>query len=326
MQKIRWGIISTGGIANAFATALNHLDDAEIVAVGSRDQASADTFGDKHNIPRRYASYEELAHDPDLDVVYIGTPHNFHAANMQLCLNGGKHVLCEKAFTLNAAQAEACVTLARQKGLFVMEAMWMRFLPSIVQVRQWLAEGIIGELREVRANFNVRLPYNPEGRIYNLALGGGALLDVGIYPVSFASMVLGQPETVIGQAFIGETGVDEQESMFFTYSSGAWAQLSCGVHLDVPTVATIVGSKGYIYLHERFFCTQRVTLCLAGKEAQTYDIGYTHNGLGYEAQEVHACLRAGRLESSVMPLDESIAILRTTDALRSQWGVQYPDE
>ena len=208
----------------------------------------------------------------------------------------------------------------------MMEAMWTRYLPAVKQVRAWLAEDAIGDLREVRANFNVSLPYDLQGRIYNPELGGGALLDVGIYVISLASMVLGQPETIHSHAHLAVTGVDEHSSMFFTYANGATAQLSCGVRLNMRNDAFIVGSEGYIQLHDHFHKAQTISIRRGDGPVETHELRLSGNGLGHEAEEVHACLRAGRMESPVMPLDETIAILRTTDALRAAWGVRYPNE
>ena len=326
MDKIRWGIISTGGIATAFAKAINHLDDAEIVAVGSRSQASADEFGDEHDIPNRYDSYEALVNDPDVDVVYIGTPHTFHYDNMKLALNAGKHVLCEKAFTINAEEAQECIALAREKNLFLMEAMWMYFIPAIVKLRELLADGIIGDVLMVQAHFNVSLNLDPKARIMNPELGGGALLDVGIYPISFARMVLGLPDTVHSHVQLGETGVDVQAGLLFAYDGGKSALLSMGVHSDMPTNAIIKGTKGYIEVKPNFWHPTELSIHVAGDAARTLEIGYESTGLNYEAQEVHNCIRAGKTESDIMPLDLSLKTMQLMDTLRDDWGVRYPND
>lgn len=326
MDKIRWGIMSTGNIANAFATGANFLGDAEIIAVGSRSQASADAFGAKHNIPRRYDSYEALANDPDVDVIYIGTPHPFHAENTLLCLNSGKHVLCEKPFTLNASESEICIQLAHEKGLFLMEAIWMRYIPAIVRLRELINNGVIGAIKLIKADFAFHLPFDAKHRAYNPALGGGSLLDVGIYPISFTTMLLGHPKAVHAYADIGQTGIDEQATMLFQYDNGATALLSSGIHGELPNDAVVKGTKGYIQVHSPMWVPERLTLHLYGQEPQIIDLPYESNGYNYEAAEVAACLRAGKTESDMMPHSETLATMRLMDGIRASWGMSYPQE
>ncbi|MCA9886617.1 MAG: Gfo/Idh/MocA family oxidoreductase, partial [Anaerolineae bacterium] len=200
MDKIRWGILATGWIADQLAEAIISQPDADCLAVGSRSQESADKFGDKWGIPRRYPTYEALAADPDVDVIYIATPHNLHYENMKLCLNAGKHVLCEKPLTVNAAQAQECLDLAKEKGLFLMEAMWMKFIPAVRQMQKWVANGRIGTVRLVQANFAFNIPFNPHGRLFDPELAGGALLDMGIYTSTLAHLVLGKPARILSAA------------------------------------------------------------------------------------------------------------------------------
>jgi predicted dehydrogenase len=326
MEKIRWGILSTGRIAEALASAIAHLDDCEVVAVGSRSQESADKFGDKFNIKNRHASYEALCNDPEVDVIYVATPHSHHYDNMLLALNANKHVLCEKAFTINAAQAEQCIDLAREKNLFLMEAMWTRFIPATIQARQWIGEGMIGEIKQVFADLSVKFPYNPEGRIFNPELGGGALLDVGIYPISFAHMLLGTPDDVWSVAFLGETGIDEHDSIMFAYENGSTAQLSTSALVRGTHEATIVGDKGYIRFHAPLHHTKKLTLKLADLPEREIDVPYEGNGYQYEVIEVNQCIRAGKTESSVMTLDDTLAIMKLMDSMREEWGLEYPME
>lgn len=326
MKPIRWGILATGNVANSMAQALSQTPDAQTVAVASRNQETADCFGDRWGISRRYASYERLVDDPDIDVVYVATPHSQHHANVLSCLDAGKHVLCEKAFTLNARQATECIELARQRGLFLMEAMWMRFFPAISQVREWLGQGRIGQVRLVQADFCLHIPFDPAHRLYDLALGGGALLDMGIYPLSLAAMVLGLPQQVRGHAVIGSAGVDELDTIHLAYEGGAAAALTCSMRVFKPREAFIVGTQGYIKVHDIFFRPHRLTLHVAGQEAQTSDYPYAGNGYAHEVQEVHTCLRAGRTESAIMPLDETLGLMRLMDGLRADWGVAYPEE
>lgn len=326
MKLIRWGIIATGEVAKNMVQALNSCNDAEVVAVASRTQARADTFGQQWKIPTCYGSYEALVENPNVDVVYIATPHNLHYENMLMSLRAGKHVLCEKAFTLNAKQAEECISLARQKQLFLMEAMWMRFFPAMSQVRDWLQQGLLGRVRLVQADFCFNLPYDPNHRLYNLELAGGALLDLGIYPLSFATMVLGFPQRVISHAHIGQTGIDELDTILLGYDKAASASLSCSMRVYKPREAFIVGTEGYIKVHNIFFRPDGLTLHLNGQEPQVTEYTLDGNGYIYEVEEVHNCLRTGKTESSLMPLDDTLSLMELMDDLRSDWGLVYPDE
>ncbi|MGJ3237743.1 MAG: Gfo/Idh/MocA family protein [Anaerolineae bacterium] len=328
MKTIKWGILATGNIANNFAEALNAVADAELLAVGSRTAERARGFAQKWGIPRHYASYDALVNDPDIDVIYIASPHNAHYDNMLLSLNAGKHVLCEKSLTINALQAQTCIDLAREKNLFLMEAVWMRFFPATQQVRDWVQDSIIGEIQLLQADFCIRVPFDPQHRLYDLERAGGALLDLGIYPISFASMVLGTDaiERVQSTAHLGTTGVDEWDSITFHYSDQSMASLHCGLRAYKPREAFIIGTEGYIKVHNIFFRPDTLTLHLNGKEPQTHHLPFEGNGYAHEIHEVHRCLRDGLQESPLMPLDETLAIMRVMDNLRQQWGVQYPEE
>jgi len=323
---IGWGIMATGTIARKFCEGLKVLGDAELVAVASRSMEKARAFGAEHGIKRAYGSYEALAQDPDVDIVYIATPHPMHFENAMLCLEAGKAVLCEKPFTMNAREAEALIAFAREKGLFLMEAMWTRYLPAIVKVREWLSKGLIGEVRFLKADFGYRCVWDPGGRLLNPALGGGALLDVGIYPVSFASMIFGnQPRIIQSLAHIGETGVDEQFAALFEYEGGAIASLSGALRTDFVNDALILGTHGRIHVPD-FFYAKTATFRSASGAEEVFGPEFEGNGYQYEAAEAMRCLREGKLESSIMPLEETLAIMRTMDAIRSQWGLKYPSE
>ncbi len=322
----RWGIISTGSIANKFAQGVAQLPDATVHAVGSRTQPAADEFGDRYGIGRRYASYEALAADPDLDAIYIATPHPFHAANCITCLEAGTAVLCEKPFTINAAELEPVVALAREKQLFLMEGMWSRFMPATVRLRELLAAGVIGDVNLVDVDFGFRAPFSPEGRLFAPALGGGALLDIGIYSLSFASMVLGRPQRLVSMAQLGATGVDENAAMILGYESGALAVICTAIRTGTPQRAVVNGTLGRITLHEPWWFPQRITLEVYGKETTVMEVPMNGNGFNHEAAEVARCVRAGQLESDSMPLDESLELMRTMDEIRAQWGLRYPME
>lgn len=324
-SNTRWGIIGTGAIAGKFAEALRSAEGAELVAVGSRSQQKADAFAERFQIPRRHGGYEALAADEDIDAVYIATPHPMHCANSLLCLQAGKAVLCEKPFAVNARQAAEVIGLARKKKLFLMEAMWARFLPTLVKTREILSAGTLGELRMVTAAFAFRAGWNPEGRLLNPVLAGGGLLDVGVYCVSLASMVLGKPSRIAGLADIGKTGVDEQSGVVLGYDGGQLAVLISGVRTSIPHEAMIIGTEGMIRLHHPWWCGTRMTLSAGGKD-EVLDLPFKGNGYTHEAEEVGRCLAAGRLESETMPLDETLSIMKTLDGIRSQWRLRYPVE
>ncbi|MDQ4075688.1 MAG: Gfo/Idh/MocA family oxidoreductase [Chloroflexota bacterium] len=324
-ETIRWGILSTGNIAGTFAADLALLPDAELIAVGSRSQESADVFGERYNVPHRHASYEALAEDPDVDVIYVGTPHVFHAENTALCLRAGKAVLCEKPLTVNANEARMLINLAREKQVFLMEAMWTRFLPLFVRLRELLEEGVLGEVRMVLADFGFRTEFDPESRLFAPELGGGALLDIGVYPISFASMVLGAPARINGIAHLGETEVDEQSGIVLGYDDGQIATLSTSFQVNLPVAAHVLGTEGRVTIHSPWFHSTRMTLQV-GVEEEEIEEPFEGGGYQYEAAEVARCLRTGRLESPIMPLAESLSIMKTMDTLRAQWGVEYPTE
>ena len=326
VKAVRWGILGTGAIARQFVEGLGALPEAEVLAVGSRSEASAERFAEERGIPRRYASYEDLAADPDLDVVYVATPHPFHAENAELCLAAGKAVLCEKPFTVNAAEAERVVALARERGLFLMEGMWTRFFPLMERVRALISTGGIGEPRMLKADFGFRAPLDPASRLFAPDLGGGALLDVGVYCVSLASMVLGQPIRTAGISHIGETGVDEQAAMILEHEAGRLSTLSIGIRTATPQEATIAGTEGYLKIRAPWWRPTTMTISRPGEEDETVEAPITGNGFNYEAAEVVWCLDEGRTESDVMPLDETLSVMRAMDDFRGAWGLRYPSE
>jgi len=329
-RKIRWGILSTGAIARQFAQGLTSVPDAELVAVGSRTQAAADRFGDAFRVPRRHASYRAVAEDPDVDVVYIGTPHNLHCENTLMCLEAGKPVLCEKPFAINAAQAERMVALARSKRLFLMEALWTRYLPAMIELRRLLAAGTIGPIRMIEADFGFRPEYDPLGRLYNPDLGGGALLDIGIYPISLTAMLLGLPARMTAIAEIGRTGVDERSAVVLAYPGGELAVLTFSLTTDMPSEILVLGIEGWIRVHGPIYRPEKLTVSLkaaaGARTERVLPLPVTGNGYNYEAAEVMRRLREGALESPGMMLDESLAIMRLMDAIRAQWGLRYPGE
>jgi predicted dehydrogenase len=326
-RKIRWGILGTGAIARKFAEALQTLSEADLAAVGSRAAETAEKFADAFGIPHRHPSYDQLANDDDVDVIYVATPHPFHMENTILCLNAGKAVLCEKPLEINADRARQMINLAREKKLFLMEAMWTRFLPVIAQVREWLQQELIGPVRMLQADFGFTGDWQPQHRLLNPQLAGGALLDIGVYTVSLASMVFGRPpEKITSLAHIGQTGVDEQSAMILRYDEGPLAVLSCAVKTQTPQQTLIAGTKGMIRIHSPFWSATTATISIKGKKDQTVKLPHECNGFEYEIREVMQCLLAGKFESDVMPLDESVQIMQTMDEIRTQLQLKYPME
>jgi len=326
-KRTRWGILGPGNIARKFAEGLSVLPDAELLGVGSRSRSRADSFADGFGVPRRYDSYEALAADPDIEVIYVATPHPMHKDHSILCLKAGKAVLCEKPFAVNRKEAEAVLRVAVEEKRFIMEAMWTRFLPIVERVREWLRAGVIGEPRMVQADFGFRAGLNPQGRLFNPELAGGGLLDVGVYCVSLASMVFGEaPHEVKALADIGETNVDEQAAAVLGYSGGRLAVFCCGIRTSTPQDALIMGTNGMIRLHPPFWRGTSATLSVAGKEPETVELPYSGTGYNCEAAAVGECLRAGRFECDIMPHKETLQVMETMDRIRAEWGLVYPME
>ncbi|WP_037906451.1 Gfo/Idh/MocA family protein [Actinacidiphila yeochonensis] len=330
-RKIRWGILATGGIAATFTEALLTLpDDAEVVAVGSRDAGSAKAFADRFGIPRAYGSWAELAADDEVDVVYVATPHSAHREAAGLCLEAGRAVLCEKALTLNSREARELVTLAEERGLFLMEAMWTYCNPLVRHLLHLVAEGAIGEVRHVSAHFGFHGEFPPEHRMRNPALGGGALLDLGVYPVSFAQLLLGEPDAVEAWATLTPERVDAATGIVLGWNNGAMATLSCGFTADTGAPATISGTKGRIEIPDGFFYATRMVLHRRDEAPQTIEFADVHpadpdgTSMRHEAREVMRALRAGETQSPLVPLAGSLAVMRTLDAVRERIGVRYP--
>jgi predicted dehydrogenase len=305
---LRWGIIGTGGIAHTFARDLEHID-AVISAVGSRSQESADAFGDEFDIPRRYGSYQSVVEDPAVDVIYVATPHPMHCENALLALENGKPVLVEKPFTMTAAQAREISEVARSKSLFVMEAMWTRFLPHVIAVRELLARGVLGDIVSVQADHGQWFAKDPEFRLFAPELGGGALLDLGVYPVSFASMVLGTPRSVTASLTPAFTGVDATTSMLFGYDSGAQAILTCTSLARSETRASIVGTEGRIEIMGDFYAPSSFVLKPRNGDSELFEFTTQGRGLHYQALEVARCIQSGELddgEGVAIPLNETV--------------------
>jgi predicted dehydrogenase len=317
-SPLRWGILGTGGIAMVFVSDLQLTGSSVVGAVGSRSQGSADRFADAFGIERRHSSYESLVADSAVDVVYVATPHPMHRDNAILALDAGKPVLVEKPFAMNASEATEIVTAARQRGLFAMEAMWTRFLPHVAVIRDWLEQGALGEIVTVTADHGQWFAEDPGFRLFAPQLGGGALLDLGVYPVSFASMILGTPDRIVSISEPAFTGVDAQTSMLFGYEGGAQAVLTCTLRAKSPTRASIVGIDAMIEIDGDFYAPTAVTL--VPRQGEPTRVVSTHEGRGlrHQADEVARRLAAGALESPLMPLDETISIMDTMDRVLAQ--------
>ncbi|GAA2312499.1 Gfo/Idh/MocA family oxidoreductase [Streptomyces kunmingensis] len=328
-ERVRWGILATGGIAASFTADLLDLPDAEVVAVASRTEASAKTFAERFGIERAYGDWASLAEDDSIDVVYVATPHSAHREAAGLCLEAGRAVLVEKAFTLNSREAEELVTLARSRGLFLMEAMWMYCNPLIRRLKALVDEGAIGEIRTVQADFGLAGPFPPAHRLRDPAQGGGATLDLGVYPVSFAHLLLGEPSEVTARAALSPEGVDLQTGMLLSYASGAQALLHCAINSGTGVTASVTGSAGRIDVPGGFFYPERFVVHRDGRDPEEF-VAAPEDGprdsLRHEAVEVMRRLRAGDTESPLVPLDSSLGVMRTLDAVRSAVGVRYPGE
>ncbi|WP_062292880.1 Gfo/Idh/MocA family protein [Demequina phytophila] len=319
---VRWGILGAGGIARKLADAVTHYTASTVIAVGSRDQARAQAFADEAGIPTAYGSYEELLADPDIDVVYVATPHSHHHEHALMAIEAGKNVLCEKAFTQNANQAREVVAAARAKGVFLMEAMWTRHLPHVYALRDAIARGEIGDVVSVQADHGQLLTHVE--RMWNPALAGGALLDLGVYPVAFAHDLLGVPDKITATGRLRETGVDGQVAMIFDYAT-AQASLTTTMEARTPCMALIGGTEGRIEVQDTFYAPTSFTVKRLDGTSWTYD-GDVPNGFQFEAAEVARRIHAGDTESPLLTLDQSIEVMEIMDEVRMQVGLRYPNE
>lgn len=320
---IRWGILGTGFIAGLQTQDLNENGFA-VQAVGSRSLESSKAFAELHGVMTAHGSYEDLVADPLVDVVYIATPHPFHHANALLALNAGKHVLVEKAFTMNARQAREIVHLAESKGLVALEAMWTRFLPHMVRIRELIRESAIGEVRKVVASHNQSLPKDPAHRLNDPALGGGALLDLGIYPISFAFDILGAPEGILASASMTATGVDRQTAAIFEYSGGRQALVDCELDAASANRAMVIGTEGYIDIEHTWYNQVPFTVFgFNGEVVERFEEPVKSRGMQYQAAELERLIRAGETAGTILPPSESVAIMAAMDEIRRQIGLSY---
>jgi predicted dehydrogenase len=327
-ETVRWGILGTGGIARAFALGLRHAPGAVLAAVASRTLENALTFARELDIEQAYGSYEELAAASDVDIIYIATPHPMHAPNALLALGGGKAVLCEKPFAINRREAGEVVALARAKNLFLMEAMWTRFMPALAEVKRIMASGEIGTVTQVHADFGFSATLDPEHRVNKRELGGGALLDLGIYPLSIACALLGKVESVHAQAIMSsddkDTWVDNTTAFVMKHLGGTLSVCSCSIRARSASELVVSGTEGSIRMHRMFHHTERITVDLQDGSSRTIPTPYLGNGYTHEAIEAGRCLREGLIEHPLMTHEETLSLMAVLDRIRAQIGLRYP--
>jgi predicted dehydrogenase len=325
-DRLRWGILATGGIAHSFTSDLK-LNGFDVRAVGSRSQESADAFAAEFGIPNAHPSYEALAADPEVDAIYVSTPHPFHVEGATIALEGGKHVIVEKPFTINEAQAREIADLAAAKGLLVMEAMWTRYLPHMVRIRELIAEGTLGELRTLIADHTQKLPEDPKHRLNALELGGGALLDLGIYPISFAWDLFGKPATIQATATFKATGADRQTATIFGYEGDRIALTTSASDTKGPNVATVIGTEARIDIDAVWYTpTSFRVVSHDGSVIEEYESEVNGRGMHYQAEALERLVAEGNLAGDILPIEETVAIIGTLDAIRAQIGLRYPGE
>lgn len=325
-EKINWGILSTGTIATKMAQAIMEVKDANLFAVASRSLAKAQEFAQQFNIPRSYDNYEKLTQDADIDIVYIGTPNTCHYENIILCLNNGKSVLCEKPMVLNQKQAKEVIALAKEKNLFLMEAHKSCFIPGIKELKALVKKGVIGKIKKVEADFCIDVLYDPKHRLYDLNLGGGALLDLGVYNILFAIHLLEFPVEVNSNTIIGESGVDVSDEIIFKHLNGAFSKLNCAINKKLPNEATVYGENGYIRLSGPFHQTQFLYLKSGDKPEIVIDKSFACNDLSFEVKSATECLKNGETECFEFPLSKTLEILEIADYIREKYNIKYPSE
>jgi predicted dehydrogenase len=324
--EIRWGVIGPGRIAEKVVEDFAVVDGARAVAVASRSTARADDFAGRHGLDRAYGSYAEILADPDVDVLYVATPHAQHHAIALAALRAGKALLVEKSFTATTAGAAEVVELARETGVFAMEAMWTRFQPAVVALRELIADGAIGEVRSVQADLGVARQYDPADRLFDLALGGGALLDLGVYVVSFAQMLLGTPERLVAAGSLFPSGVDAEAALLLDYADGRTATLTTSLRNALPGQARVFGTAGWIDVLPRFHHPETIVLHRTGARPETITRRPIGAGYSHELIEVSECVRAGRPESAVLPLADTLAVQSLLGEAAEQLGVRHAED
>ena len=330
-KTIQWGIMGLGNIAHKFVQDLKHVEGCQLYAVGSRNLEKTQTFSKQYGAPRCYDSYEALVADPKVDIIYVATPQTLHFENTLMALRAGKHVLCEKPLAVNTQQVKTMIQEAKARNLFFMEALWTRFIPGTQELLRLLREGEIGEVNYINANFGIVIPKNPESRLFKKSLGGGSLLDIGIYTVYLSLLIMGVPSEIQATGRMTDTQVDAFCGMLFSYPNGKKAVLESSIENCTPVEARIYGSKGSITMHENFHRTEKLSvvknskISMSDKYAGLQVIEKKHVGNGYthEIEEVVSCLQRGETESSQMSHQNSIDLIETLDRIREKIGLRY---
>ena len=325
-KRFNWGILGPGRIAQQFADGLQVIDDAALYAVASTNLERANSFAEKYGGAKIFTSYEALASDPEVDAIYVSTPHRFHFENVMLCLNAGKPVLCEKPLTVNAAETKKLIETSRTKKVFLMEALWTRYLPIYQQVRQWSESGAIGEVKYLSSTFGAVVPEVADDRWFNPELAGGTLLDMGVYPISISQWVTGhEPQSFSVQSVLGKTGVDVLTAVTLKYPNGVVSQFNSNFIAANTNDFFIYGTRGYIRIHPNYWGASSATLVTVGQEL-TVSKPLAGGGFEYEAMEAMRCIRAGMLESPSMTHAETLATMELMDKIRAEIGLKYPFE
>jgi predicted dehydrogenase len=321
----RWGIIGPGKIAHVFAQAVKNVPGSSVYAVASRDTARAKSFAEQYQIPVVHDSYELLMQDPNVDIIYISTPHSFHHDQVLKCLERKKPVMCEKPLTTNYAMARQMVDAARAHNVFLMEAMWTRFMPATRKILELIRENAIGEVKYVRGDFGDQFPFDPNSRVYDLKLGGGSILDIGIYPLFLALLVLGKPDAIKSFAHLAKTGADDLASALLYYDRGCIASIMSSTIIHSPITAEIIGTKGMITLDPFWYKTASISLSQPGAGVKRISVPYTGNGFEFQIEEVMQCLDRGAQESDLMPLDFTLLLSAVMDEICQECGISYSD-
>jgi len=326
MKTYRWGILAPGKIAHKFSQGLQLTSNGKVYAIGSRDAGRANDFAKQYGAEKSYGTYEGLINDPDVDVIYIASPHTFHYQHTKECLAAGKPVLCEKPFTINSKQFRHLMKIAGEKELFMMDALWTRFHPHILKLHELIKEGRLGKIRTLEADFGFYSDFDPESRLFNPDLGGGSLLDIGIYPVFLSLLILGYPKEISAQAYLGKTNIDESLSVSLLYESGAVASLLCSFKAWTGTTARISGEEGRIFIPESWFNPNNFYLIDRNKESTTFEFPENDNGYQYEAIEVMKCLDNNKKQSDLLPHQFTLQLIELMDEIRVKAGIKYKED
>jgi predicted dehydrogenase len=322
-KTINWGIIGLGNIAHKFAHDLQLVEGANVYGVASRSIDKAKKFGEQYQADRYYGSYKELTDDPNIDVVYIATPHVYHCELTLMALDAGKAVLCEKAFGMNTAEVEKMIAKAKEKKLFLMEALWTRFIPATEKMLALVNSGSIGELQTVRADFGFKADFDPDKRLFNKELGGGSLLDIGIYPIFLSLLTLGVPKEITARATMSTTAIDSSCMMLFKYANDQTAILDSNINIATPVEGWLHGAKGSLKMHNPFHHTKEISFYKDHNLIENFTLDYIGNGYYHEILEVMQCLRKGKTESEKMPLSFSLELIELLDNVRNEIGLTY---